>query len=143
MINCALPTKLITYKLFHEIVSLAGTMMKTSAKGSARSFAVNKIKFQQIELRSNQRYDALLNLRHYHQQQLNTFDKLSKQQRKIIEEQYAAKEKGILGECTLRSLFCCDVGTSFMADSLHNVYAGAFVSKIFKIGVLLYLYFMK
>ena len=102
-------------------------MVKTN-KGYVRSFFMNKTDLESVQLRCNQRYDSLLSLKHYHQQKINTVDKELKKKRKYLEEQHVTAEKGILGECILQSLRNFDVGTSFMADSLHNVYIGAFVS---------------
>ena len=107
-------------------------MIKTSAKGSTRSFAMTNIDLKQIELRTNRRYDILLELKHHHQQNMNSFSNQSKEQKKILKEQYELAENGILGECFLRLLTFFDVGISFMGDSLHNVYTGDFVRKVFK-----------
>ncbi len=83
-----------------------------------------------IVLRSNERYDILLHLKEQNKQQMMNFKCKSKKQQKHVKEQHGKAEKGILGPCVLRSLSAFDVGTSFMADSLHNVYRGVFVSKI-------------
>ena len=48
--------------------------------------------------------------------------------RKCLEFEHKKAEKGISGHCILRELSHFDVGFSFMADSLHNIYIGAFVS---------------
>jgi hypothetical protein len=111
------------------IVLFAGVMVET-AKGHVRSFAMNKLDFDQLTLRTNQRHDDLLVLKQHHQQQILTFRNQPKQNKKIMEEHFKTAEKGILVRCILRSLFVFDVGMSFMADSLHNVYRGAFVSRI-------------
>jgi hypothetical protein len=55
---------------------------------------------------------------------------LPARKRKPLSVQHKIEERGILGPCILRELSYFDVGTSFMADSLHNVYIGAFVSII-------------
>jgi hypothetical protein len=104
-------------------------MVKTSAKGYARSFAMSEVELKRIELRSNQRYDILLDLKLRQQQKMESLRNQTKKQKKILKEQYDLSEKGILGECVLRSLKFFDVGMSFMGDSLHNIYAGAFVRK--------------
>jgi hypothetical protein len=104
-------------------------MVKTSAKGYTRSFAVTDVELKRIELRSNQRYDILLDLKRRHQQEMESLRNQTKKQKKVLKEQHQLYEKGILGECALRSLKFFDVGMSFMGDSLHNVYAGAFVRK--------------
>ncbi len=104
--------------------------MVETARGHVRSFAMSKLDFEQVTLRTNQRHDDLLVLKQYHQQQMLTFCNQSKKQKKVMEEQFKEAEKGILDTCILRSLSVYDVGTSFMADSLHNVYRGSFVSRI-------------
>jgi hypothetical protein len=38
------------------------------------------------------------------------------------------QQKGYLGPCAFRSLTYFDVGQSFLADSLHNLYGGVMVS---------------
>jgi hypothetical protein len=117
-------------------------MVKTSAKGSTRSFSLTYADLQQIPSRSNERYDILLNLKFHNQQKMNAFLNRSKKQQKEIQEKYKFVEKGILGECILRSLTFFDVGISFMADSLHNVYSGAFVMKPLTITNDLFLFYL-
>ncbi len=85
-------------------------MVTTTAKGNVRSFAVGNNDLEEIELRCNRRYDILLDLKHQHQQNLNILSKQSKKQQKIMNEQYKFAEKGIVGECILRSLSFFDVG---------------------------------
>jgi hypothetical protein len=75
-------------------------MVRTENDGNVRSFAMTSHDFDQIQLRSNMRYDILF------------------------------EEKGILGPCILRELSYFDVGRGFMADSLHNVYIGSFVCRL-------------
>lgn len=109
-----------------------GVMIKTSLKGSTRSFAMTNDQLEQVELRSNRRYDMLLDLKYRHQQSLNSLNNLPKGQKKVLKAQYETAEKGILGECIFRSLKFFDVGMSFMGDSLHNIYGGTFVRKLLK-----------
>jgi hypothetical protein len=52
-----------------------------------------------------------------------------KQKRLMIELANEINEKGIKGICSLRELTYFDVGHSFLTDSLHNIYIGAFVRK--------------
>ncbi len=40
-------------------------------------------------------------------------------------------KKEIFGSCILKELSYFDVGRSFMADTLHNAYIGAFVRRLF------------
>ena len=104
-------------------------IMVLSKRGHVRSFAMTNADLVQIELRSNQRHDTLLDFKTRHHQQMIALSKKSKKEKTIIEKGHKIAEKGILGRCILRSLRHFDVGTSFMADSLHNVYSGAFVSR--------------
>ena len=111
-----------------SLILFAGEMVK-SERGHVRSFGMNKVDLKTVTLRSNQRHDTLVDLKQYHEQQMITFSKRSKKEREVIQKQHKNAERGILGRCILRSLSIFDVGTSFMADSLHNVYSGAFVSR--------------
>ena len=76
--------------------------------------------------RYNERYDALLDLS---QLQKHLRALAPRAQRKKIAIRDKKTEKGIIGECLFRQPAYFDVGRSFMADSLHNIYIGAFVSK--------------
>jgi hypothetical protein len=83
--------------------------------------------FDQIELRSNMRYDVLLDLKLLHEQIQQSFPA---QKKKQLMKQHKIEEKGILGPCILRELSYFDVGRGFMADTLHNVYIGSFVCRL-------------
>jgi hypothetical protein len=83
--------------------------------------------FDQIELRSNMRYDVLFDLKLLHEQIQESFPARKKKQ---LMKQHKTEEIGILGPCILRQLSYFDVGREFMADTLHNVYIGAFVCRL-------------
>ena len=100
-----------------------------SQRGHVRSFAMDKPTIEQVQQRTNERYDTLVRLKQHHEQVINNLPKRSSKQRKNILKQYGQAERGVMGICVLRSLSTFDVGTSFMTDSLHNVYRGAFVSR--------------
>jgi hypothetical protein len=51
--------------------------------------------------------------------------------RKLLFVQDKVGEKGTLGPCILKALSYFDVGRSFIADTLHNAYIGAFVRRLF------------
>jgi hypothetical protein len=106
-----------------------GFMLRTEKDGNVRSFAMTSNEFKETHLRSNMRFDVLLSLKLFHEQMLQSFPG---RKRKPLIEQYKAEEKGIRGPCILRELSYFDVGRGFMADSLHNVYIGAFVSELFQ-----------
>ena len=89
---------------------------------------MNRDNLEQIILRSNERYDNILNLKQYYEQQMRTFNQRSIKQKQNLLSQYKKAEKGIMGKCLLRFLSIFYVGTSFLTDNLHNVYSGAFVS---------------
>ena len=83
--------------------------------------------------RSNERYDHLLALKQRNDDELDRIrsgplDRTSKRdlKKKCLENK--EMEHGIAGECVLRQLKYFDVGFSFVSDSLHNIYHGAFVS---------------
>jgi hypothetical protein len=50
---------------------------------------------------------------------------------KLLFVQDKVGEKGTLGPCILKALSYFDVGRSFIADTLHNTYIGAFVRRLF------------
>ena len=50
-------------------------------------------------------------------------------QKKLLTK-HQLSAKGFRGPCILRSLSHFDVGSSFLVDSLHNVYLGVFVSTL-------------
>ena len=100
-------------------------MVRTEYDGNVRSFAMTLNDMEEAHLRSNMRYDILLNLKFLHEQIRESFP--SRKKRSLMEQQEEA-EKGILGPCILRELSVFNVGRGFMADTLHNVYIGAFVS---------------
>ena len=101
-------------------------MVRTINHGNVRSFAITSNDFDQIEFRSNMRYDVLFDLKLLHRRIRHSFPV---RKRKLLIEQHNIEEKGILGPCILRELSYFDVGRGFMADTLHNVYIGAFVCR--------------
>ncbi|CAF4318352.1 unnamed protein product, partial [Rotaria magnacalcarata] len=100
-----------------------GFMVRTDKEGNVRSFAMTLDAVEETYLRSSMRLDVLLDLKLLHEQIQQSF---SMRKRKSLMEELRLKEKGALGPCILRELSYFDVGRSFMADTLHNVYIGAF-----------------
>ena len=94
--------------------------------GYVRSFAISDDDIDNISTRSNARYDELYQLVQLHKQLRDLWPNKKKLQDEFIDPQ---REKGIAGVCLFRELTYFDAGRSFMSDSLHNVYIGAFVSK--------------
>ena len=103
--------------------------MVKSERGHVQSFSVSKSDLDNIVLRCNERYDILLKLKEQNEHKMKNIKNQSKMQKKDIESQHKRTEKRIMGVCILRRLSIFDVGISFMADSLHNSYNGAFVSE--------------
>jgi len=101
-------------------------MVDTENGGHVRSFALSHQEIDAIHLRSNERYDALFDLCQL-QKHLRSFLPRKKQKKSAKVDKLT--EKGIVGECIFRQLAHFDVGRSFMVDSIHNIYIGAFVSK--------------
>jgi hypothetical protein len=100
-------------------------MVPTDNRGYVRSFATNNQELNELIPRYNGCYDVLVDVFEV-QKQLNNL---------WVRDRYLKKpptdklnEKGLMGACLLRELAHFDVGRSFIADSLHNVYLGAFVS---------------
>jgi hypothetical protein len=110
-------------KISYEI--LIGFMVPTDNRGYVRSFATNGQELNELVPRSNDRYDVLIGVFEV-QKQLNNLWVRDRYSRKPPTDKL--NEKGLMGVCLLRELAHFDVGRSFMADSLHNVYLGAFVS---------------
>ncbi|CAF1543379.1 unnamed protein product [Adineta ricciae] len=98
-------------------------MVRTEHDDNVRSFAMILNAIEETDLRSNTRYDNLLNLKLLHEQMRESF---SGGKKKSLIEQQKEAEKGILGPCILRELSFFYVGRGFMADTLHNVYMDAF-----------------
>jgi hypothetical protein len=122
--RCEVPGRhIVLEKKFKKRIFI-GFTVKTVKNGNVQSFAMTMDSFEKIHLRSNTRYDALLNLKLLHEQIKQSFPA---RKRKALIKQHKADQKGILGCCILRELSYFDVGHSFMADSLHNVYIGCFV----------------
>lgn len=99
-----------------------------STNGHVRSFAAESDVLNNIQERCNIRHDVLLALK----QSRDCYrGQLPKREQKYQEKCDQKKNCGILGPCVLRRCTMFDVGYSFMSDSLHNVYIGAFVSVLF------------
>lgn len=103
-----------------------GFMVPTKRGGTVKSFSTTQDDINNTPARSNERYDILINLFEL-QKQLRS---LWPRKRQLMTELAdPLNEKGIMGVCIFRELAYFDVGRSFMSDSLHNVYLGAFVRK--------------
>ena len=101
-------------------------MVPTDGGGHVRSFSITPNDLPEISIRSNERYDVLIDVFQLQKQLKDLWPKAKKSRKLPVDKD---NEKGVVGVCILRELSYFDVGRSFMADSLHNVYIGAFVSK--------------
>lgn len=114
-----------------EISIFIGFMVKTGVEnGHVRSFAAESDVLHDTVQRSNIRHDTLLALK---ESRDSKRIQLPQKDRKKQEKLDTKKNHGILGPRVLRACSKFDVGSSFMSDSLHNVYIGAFVSVLFHI----------
>lgn len=84
-----------------------------------------------LQRRSNERHDELVMVLEKNAAELSDFINKGSRGKEKLEKQHRLAEKGIRGPCVLRPLTYFDVGKSFLSDSLHNVYLGAFVSTTF------------
>lgn len=101
-------------------------MVSSGAKaGFVRSFAADLNTLKRMEQRCNIRYDVLSAFKEHYDELRAEMSRAEQKRQHVFDQQ---KCFGILGPCVLRRCSMFDVGHSFMADSLHNVYIGAFVS---------------
>lgn len=101
-------------------------MVSSGAKdGFVRSLAADLKALKRMEQLCNIRYDVLLTFKEHYDELRARMPRADQKRQEIYDQQ---KCFGILGPCVLRKCSMFDVGHSFMADSLHNVYIGAFVS---------------
>jgi hypothetical protein len=108
-----------------DLILLLGFMVPTNKKGHVRSFSISdQAELSDIVIRSNQRYDILIDI---YQLQKELVDHWPRHRHSKEPPTDKRNEKGLMGVCVLRELAYFDVGRSFLADSLHNVYIGAFV----------------
>jgi hypothetical protein len=102
-----------------------GSMVTSgSSGGSVRSFALPSNLLRNVEQRGNTRHDVLLTLKAARDRQRARLPLARQKRQEKCDKQ---RNHGIQGPCILRSCSEFDVGASFMSDSLHNVYIGAFV----------------
>lgn len=81
-----------------------------------------------LRLRDNARHDELVTLHEVNVKELDDFIRNGSRGREKLETKHKLSTKGVRGPCVLRSLAYFDVGSSFLTDSLHNIYLGLFVS---------------
>lgn len=110
----------------HILCSYLGSY---DTQGRCNTFAIGETDV--YKRRSNERHDELVLVLEKNGIELADFIRKGSRGREKLEKQHRLAEKGIRGPCVLRPLTYFDVGKSFLIDSLHNVYLGAFVSTIF------------
>ena len=96
-------------------------------QGYVRTFAAGLDVLKQAKLRCNARYDVLLSAKYVLDAQRAQLPIREQNKQQKLDQN---KSRGILGLCEFRACSMFDVGYSFMSDSLHNVYIGAFVSVV-------------
>ncbi|CAF1527503.1 unnamed protein product [Adineta ricciae] len=92
-------------------------MVSTTQGGHVRSFSINDQELSNIVVRSNERYDILIDIFQVQEQLQNHWPYHRRSKEPPIDKW---NEKGLMGVCILRELTYFDVGRSFLADSLHN-----------------------
>lgn len=112
-------------------------MVPTRKGGHVRSFAATDADLGDILMRSNERYDILIEILELQQQLKDLWPRDRRSTEPPVDKR---NEKGLIGNCVFRELKYFDVGRSFLADSLHNVYIGAFVIADSSPSCLLFLY---
>ncbi|CAF1661149.1 unnamed protein product [Rotaria magnacalcarata] len=92
--------------------------IKPNSKKKIRVFPLVTAHQQQPRLRTNETYDE--------------FMKIYAQERFKDTNEMRDRLRGHIGPCSLRDLTYFDVGTSFLSDSLHNVYHGV-MKRLFRL----------
>lgn len=110
---------------FVDFFSLSGIY---DVQGRCNSFPMKEGDI--LRMRSNARHDTLLILHETNIKELEEFNRNGNRGREKLEARHKFSVKGIRGPCVFRPLTYFDVGSSFLTDSLHNIYLGLFVSKI-------------
>ena len=100
-------------------------MVPTNNGGHDRSFSIEDHQLNDLVVRSNEHYDILIDIFQIQEDLRNLWPRHRQSKEPPVDKR---NEKGVMGICLLRELTYFDVGRSFMADSLHNVYIGAFVN---------------
>ena len=83
-----------------------------------------------ITRRSNKRHDRLLTSYKANAKELARLIERRGRGREKLLAKHQLSQRGFRGPCVLRSLSRFDVGSTFLVDSLHNVYLGVFVSAL-------------
>lgn len=103
------------YFILNELLGIT-VSTKLDSKHKIRVFPIGRTD-EQSKPRNNLNYDLKM--------------AIPEQLRPTKKEAYRDYMHGYLGKCCLRDLQYFDVGQSFAFDTLHNLYRGTFVNKIF------------
>ncbi len=100
------------------IVSILGITVpiKPNSTKKIRVFPLLPEHQQQPRLRTNKTYDEYMNI--------------YKKKHFINDTELRDRLRGHISPCVLRDLTYFDVGSSFLSDSLHNIYHGVVVSAL-------------
>jgi hypothetical protein len=90
--------------------------IKPNSKKKIRVFPLLLEHQQQPRLRTNKTYDEFMNI--------------YKKERFMNDIEVRDRLRGHISPCVLRDLTFFDVGSSFLSDSLHNIYHGVVVSDL-------------
>ena len=100
------------------LFGILGVTVKTNpnSKKKIRVFPLVPTNQEQPCLRTNETYDAFMDV--------------YQNQHSVNSNELRDRFRGHISPCILRNLKYFDVGTSFLSDSLHNIYHGVMVSSI-------------
>ena len=101
-----------------------GDIVETEGSGYVTTFVMDVD--EPLVQRSNKRHDELIEAIRLNQKELESFT--SRRDIQNTKKRHREAEMGLRRCCIFRELKYFDVGLSFMVDSLHNIYLGAFVS---------------
>ncbi|CAF4181116.1 unnamed protein product [Rotaria magnacalcarata] len=102
--------------------AIRGETVETEGGGHVISFIINAS--ETINLRSNDQYDELLETVKLNNEELASLT--TDRDIKAAKLRHTESQMGLKGSCVLRELKYFDFGQSFVVDSLHNIYLGAF-----------------
>ncbi|CAF3617238.1 unnamed protein product [Rotaria sp. Silwood1] len=102
--------------------AIRGETVETEGGGHVTSFIINAD--ETINPRSNDQYNELLETMKLNNEELASLT--TDRDIKAAKLRHTESQMGLKGPCCLRELKYFDFGQSFVVDSLHNIYLGAF-----------------
>ena len=103
---------------------IEGDTVETEGGSYVTTFVMNVD--EPLVQRSNKLHDELIETIRLNQEELQSLS--SRRDIQNAKKRHRETEMGLKRCCILRELKYFDVGLSFVVDSLHNIYLGAFVS---------------